>query len=174
MCRVCNDDVYFISYNALAAHLTEAHGRNIETMCKMCHLQLPSKADLETHRCSFATNSCDILVCFVCYEEFSHISGLKTHVETQHQLACFTCMKVLRSRRAYRKHTRTFHEPNVLKHKCNICEKYFTKMSKLKLHLRVAHKRRVKVASKCPYCRKPCPKDYKKHVATHEKSGVRK
>lgn len=171
-CRLCDEEVYFFTREELADHLVETHGRNRETTCLRCNFQLPSRTDLKRHRC-FVING-DTVVCFVCNKEFSDMSKLKIHVEIQHEFACFPCMKVLKSRRAYRKHNRMFHKRDLLEYKCSICEKYFTKMASLKLHLRVAHKKKVKVASKCPYCRKPCLRGYRKHVASHEKPGVRK
>lgn len=88
--------------------------------------------------------------CTICGQKFNRKRGLKAHMESIHEKKTFTCKicgKTMGWRKTLQRHMKS-HEEGYYKHKCDLCDKTFSRPSHLKLHMSKHTGEKVR----CPLC----------------------
>lgn len=88
--------------------------------------------------------------CDVCKRTFNRKRALKAHMESIHEkrtFSCKICGKTMGWRKTLQRHMKS-HEENYYKHKCDLCDKTFSRPSHLRLHM-IKH---TGEKIRCPLC----------------------
>lgn len=89
--------------------------------------------------------------CTICDRTFNRKRALKAHMESIHEGRTFTCPicgKSMGWRKTLQRHMKS-HEENYQKHKCELCDKAFSRPSHLRLHMTKHTGQKVR----CPMCK---------------------
>lgn len=88
--------------------------------------------------------------CTLCGQKFNRKRGLKAHMESIHEkktFSCRICGKTMGWRKTLQRHMKS-HEEGYYKHKCDLCDKMFSRPSHLRLHMSKHTGEKVR----CPIC----------------------
>ena len=133
-CNIC--DKKFITSFYLKAH--EKDHQDVKYECKLCPSILKGKKSFKIHVKTHFTK----LKCSLCDKVFTSTAKLKLHVNGFHnkgeRIPCTECTGTFKTKGYLRKHMKYIHSENeVIKWKCETCNKNFSQQGALIIHKRI-------------------------------------
>lgn len=162
-CPICPDKV-FRYFGILLRHVNAEHSNN-NRICDFCGRSFRNAANLNVHITYSHTGSCECDVCGIKYKNQWSLARHRAKCHNAKDHKCPKCPETFNSQYHKQKHLIKMHD---IGHKCDYCDKMFTRNSFMKDHIRRIHLKEKNVP--CSICNEKFFDNYllKMHMVKHE------
>ncbi|CAB3261153.1 unnamed protein product [Arctia plantaginis] len=162
-CPICPDKV-FRYFGILLRHVNAEHSNN-NRICDFCGRSFRNAANLNVHITYSHTGSCECDVCGIKYKNQWCLARHRAKCHNAKDHKCPKCPETFNSQYHKQKHLIKMHD---IGHKCDYCDKMFTRNSFMKDHVRRIHLKEKNVP--CSICNEKFFDNYllRMHMVKHE------